>query len=504
MNHITEKNILIVGSGLGGLMCGALLSKEGFRVTVLEKHDRPGGCLQTFRHEGAVYETGFHTLGGFHPDALLPKMLQWLGIWDDLLPHIVPLDPDGFDHVLLGQRTFRLPIGKDRFTDALSRAFPHEADHIRAYMDEVWRICSQIPLYNLEMPDPNGLFGSGMEERSAAAMISQYIRDPELQALLAWSNTLYAGEKDCTPDFVAALVTKMYVEGAVRFRDGTDVLSKALQRVITTSGGQVLPGKEVIGMDVKGRKVEAVRTADGDRFTADTVISSLHPALTTRLLPDGSLSPAYRRRLQSLRNSCSIFTLFIRFRPDTFPYLNHNLYVYGHAADVWDTVLKSPEEAPANMLVITPPRSGGDRWATCMLVHVLMQPEVVEAWQDSRPGRRPDAYTAFKERLSETILNRLEDIFPKIKGTIQHHFAATPLTLQHYLSLYEGAVYGTVHDCRSLYTSFLSTRTKVSNLFLTGQSVRLHGICGVPVTALETCAQLVGMETLLNHIKGTA
>lgn len=500
----TGKDILIIGSGLGGLMCGAILSKEGFRVTVLEKHDRAGGCLQTFRHRDGLFETGFHTLGGFHPGGLVPRMLQWLGVWDRLQPHIVPLDPDGFDHVMLGGRTYRLPTGKDRFVEVLGKAFPHESAHLKAYMDEVWRLCNQIPLYNLEMPDMSGLFGAGMPERTAAGMIGQYVRDPELQALLAWNNTLYAGEKDRTPDFVAALITKMYVEGAVRFRDGTEILSTALQDVISDHGGQVLTGREVTQMEVRDKQVQAVLTADGSRFTADAVISSLHPALTTAMLPEGSLPPAFRNRLQSLRNSCSIFTLFIRFQPGVFPYLNHNLYVYGEGADVWDTALERPGDTPNSMLVITPPRSGSDRFADCMIVHCLMRQEAVEAWRGSEHGRRPAAYDDFKEQLSDAILNRLEVIFPKIKGVIRNHFAATPLTLQHYLSLYEGAVYGTVHDCHNLHASFLSTRTKVSNLFLTGQSVRLHGICGVPVTALETCAQLTGMETLLGHIRETA
>lgn len=68
------KNVIVIGAGLGGLMTGALLSKEGYVVTLLEKNPIIGGGLQCFHRRGVIFETGMHILGGFMPGNNLYKI----------------------------------------------------------------------------------------------------------------------------------------------------------------------------------------------------------------------------------------------------------------------------------------------------------------------------------------------------------------------------------------------------------------------------------------------
>ena len=63
-----EKTAVIVGGGLGGLFTAAILSKEGVKVTVLEKNLNLGGGLQSFKRFGEVYDAGMHILSGMHED----------------------------------------------------------------------------------------------------------------------------------------------------------------------------------------------------------------------------------------------------------------------------------------------------------------------------------------------------------------------------------------------------------------------------------------------------
>ena len=63
--------VVIIGAGMGGLFCGALLAKRGIRVTVLEKNSSIGGGLQTFVRGGETYETGMHVAGGFNEGGIL-------------------------------------------------------------------------------------------------------------------------------------------------------------------------------------------------------------------------------------------------------------------------------------------------------------------------------------------------------------------------------------------------------------------------------------------------
>ena len=86
-----DETVLIIGGGLGGLFTGALLARNGCRVTVLEKNATPGGGLQTFVRGGERFETGMHMLGGFRPGGSIARICHYLGVLDRL--KLRPTDP---------------------------------------------------------------------------------------------------------------------------------------------------------------------------------------------------------------------------------------------------------------------------------------------------------------------------------------------------------------------------------------------------------------------------
>ena len=95
----------------------------------------------------------------------------------------------------------------------------------------------------------------------------------------------------------------------------------------------------------------------------------------------------------------------------------------------------------------------------------------------------------------------MEKIFPDFRSKIDGVFSASPLTIRDFSDVKEGANYGTARDCANMAASLVAVRTKVNNLLLTGQCINLHGILGVPLTAIATCGELVGIEQLLEKIK---
>ena len=96
------KKCVIIGSGLGGLSCGSILSKNGYEVTVLEQGDQPGGCLQCFRRGKAVFETGMHYIGSAASGQTLNTLLRYLDVEPEI--RLSRLDPKGYDVIsLMGQ-----------------------------------------------------------------------------------------------------------------------------------------------------------------------------------------------------------------------------------------------------------------------------------------------------------------------------------------------------------------------------------------------------------------
>ena len=135
-----------------------------------------------------------------------------------------------------------------------------------------------------------------------------------------------------------------------------------------------------------------------------------------------------------------------------------------------------------------------------MTVNCPMPFSAVSQWADSATGHRPSDYVAWKERSLQQVLDKLERACPGIRADIDFCFASTPLTIRDYYGTKEGALYGYNRDCKNMALSQLPVATKVRNLLLTGQNINLHGICGVPLTAIETAEALVGQGVIVRKI----
>ena len=134
---MNKQTVIIIGGGLGGLFTGALLAKEGYQVTVLEKNAVIGGGLQTFSRAGITFETGMHILGGLRPGGAIHKICHYLGI--DVQLQLRDVDHECIDSItyLSDGHTYRIPEGREAFTDYFIREFPHEAEGIRNYVASI-------------------------------------------------------------------------------------------------------------------------------------------------------------------------------------------------------------------------------------------------------------------------------------------------------------------------------------------------------------------------------
>ena len=123
-------DVIIIGSGFGGLVCGHILSKQGKSVLLLERQAQPGGCIQSYRREGLAFDTGLHYVGGLAEGQTMYRLFDMLGLMK--LPWH-RLDPNGFDLVTIGSDTFALAEGYENFVDTLAADFPKEREALQRY-----------------------------------------------------------------------------------------------------------------------------------------------------------------------------------------------------------------------------------------------------------------------------------------------------------------------------------------------------------------------------------
>ena len=368
---MAKYDVLIIGSGLGGLECAYILSKEGYSVCLLEKNRQLGGNLQIFVRDRVIFDTGVHYIGGLDKGQNLNQFFTYFGLMDKL--KLKRMDANGFDRITFDNdpKEYRHAMGYENFMENLLQEFPKEKEGLKKYCNKLKEVCEDFPVYRLRAQSFNDLDLNYLDI-GAKSFIESCIDDPKLQNVLAGSNPLYAGYPDRTPLYMHALVVNTYIESAWKCVDGGAQIARLLAKEIKKNGGEIFNYTEVQRLIVKDKKVTAVETTDGRRIEADNFISNIHPAQTMNMIEQGQIRKAYRNRLTSLDNSISVFTLHLVFKPNTFKYLNYNYYHY-RDQDVWRSIYYKKENWPDGYVIFVPAHSKSDEYADSMNIMAYMR-----------------------------------------------------------------------------------------------------------------------------------
>ena len=483
------KTCVIIGGGLGGLVSGALLAKEGYKVTVLEKNAIIGGGLQSFKRHGVSFPTGMHIFGGFQEGGNLRRIFEYLGVMNEI--SLLPTDDLASDVVTVMSEgiTYCLPQGRRSFIAYLSTMFPAEREQIEAYINRLFELSKEEDLFYLRETSEDLLSHSDDFLGSVNQLRDRYLTDPKLKALLGYLNPLFGGDPQTTPAYIHALLSTLHINGTFQFVGESQQLADALAKVIENAGGRVLANEEVVKIEVENHQVSGVLTQKGHLYQADSYISDVHPDVLLRIIDPQAFTTAFKTRIQSVPETMSSFKVFVKFKEKAFPYQNHPRFI-----------LSDNEGWPQSLMFVTPPVEGQGAFAETMVIISPMDFSVVKPWEDTRTGHRGEAYEQWKQKMTDKVLGVMERLCPDFREKVEFVFAASPLTIRDYYGNKEGSNYGFQKDSHNLMLSQMSVATKVKNLFLTGQNVNIHGLCGVSLTAIETAEALVGHNAIVRKI----
>lgn len=490
------KSCIIIGGGIGGLFTGAFLAKNGVKVTVLEKNGIIGGGLQCFKRGGKTFETGMHLVGGLM-EGNLKKICEYLGIFHKLNIHNI--NPGCRDIIRISDKEqYEIPSGRKDFENRLIEYFPHEKEGIKKYVETIFHLTEELPLFSLKPGNPTE--HSQQFLWSIDKLIEFYISDKKLRHLLAYLNPLYSGVKSHTPAYIHALISVLYINGTSRLAGGGQQMADALKEVIEENGGSVAIYREVTKINIDNEKITGLETRYGYDYAADCYVFAAHPYELLKLLPQGSLGKIYEKRLYDIPSTKSVFSLYIDFKPDSFPKIDPTSFYLEDYGDVWVTHRSNKKDWPRNFLYITSPYDTKSKYAETMVVLCLMDWDEVKGWENSIVGQRSDSYYKWKQKCVKKILQKLERCHPDINKAIKATYSASPLTIRDYYHTKEGGIYGYMKDCDNIFLSQLSVNTRLANLYLTGQNVILHGLCGVPLTSIITAEAILGENSILKQL----
>jgi all-trans-retinol 13,14-reductase len=490
-------DIVIIGSGFGGLICGYLLSKNGYRVAVFEKHYQIGGCLQTFERKGVTFDTGMHYVGSLDKDQLLFRIFKYLGLLNDVKTH--RLDTAGFDHILIKDKEYKFAMGFENFADTLSQYFPDERKTIARYVSDLRHFSSVSPITGQGKNFYNEFLSRDSIKTGVGTYFDSLTDNLPLQNVLSATNMLYAGRRNKTPLYIHALISSFYINSAWRIVGGANTIAASLRKSFEGFGGEIFTNSEVTRINCDTKKAISITLNSGEDIESKFFISNTHPENTLRMLDTPLIKRIYRERISDVENTVSNFALYIEFKPNTTPYLNYNIYRYNNQ-DVWDCANYSEKEWPKNYIFMHQVPINNSPFAESGIVIAYMQFNEVAKWSETKIERRGEDYLQFKERKKEVLLQQLENDFPGIRANIKNVYASSPLTLRDYTGTKEGSMYGILKDKNKLEQSFVSHRTKIPNLFFTGQNINSHGILGVGVGAFITSSEFVDLEKDIREI----
>jgi all-trans-retinol 13,14-reductase len=494
-------DIVIIGSGFGGLTCGYILSKNGYKVAIFEKHSQIGGCLQTFERKSITFDTGMHYFGSMEKDQLLYRIFSYLGLLNEV--KVYKLDTEGFDHILLNDKEYRFAMGFRNFADTLAEYFPDDRKTITQYISDLQKFSESSPILGANKLLNNEFFKRETIKTGIGTYLDSLTNNLKLQNVLSATNMLYAGNRDKTPLYIHAFINSFYIQSAWRIIGGANTIANSLRRSIERNGGEVFTGSEVNKIVCDASKATSIILTNGETIDTKYIISNTHPVVTLKMLDTPLIKRVYKERISSVENTVSNFTLYLDFKPDTVPYLNYNFYKYNHG-DVWDCTSYNQNDWPRNYIYMHQVPLKNMAFAESGILISYMQFSDVAKWSETYIEKRGEDYKLFKEAKKEILLQQLDNDFPGIRSNIKNVYTSSPLTLRDYTGTKDGSMYGILKDKNYLEMTFISHRTKVPNLFFTGQNINSHGILGVAVGAFITSSEFVELEKDIKDIFKTS
>ncbi|MCK5808981.1 FAD-dependent oxidoreductase [bacterium] len=464
----TKSDVIVIGSGLGGLTTALELSKKGFKVLVLEQHFQTGGYAHSFQRKNYQFDVSLHHIGGLRPEHSIYKILDSLGVLSKL--EITPKKT--IFSVQLPEFNLTVPNTKDGFKETISSIFPHEKEGIEELFKLLIRLRQEImePWTEEDYHPPENPIVPKYIQSTFGDIVSEFIKDSVLKSLLAQFWTLIGLPPDrVTSTFAVCVFNSYFLEGSFDIKGGGTTLSNAMIERLAEAGSHCFTDAKVATIMLDGnKKAVGVTLADGQEITAPIVISNASPFhLIDELLPSDALKPIFRHRVKAMVPSISFFVTYIGLDchpstlgiPESTFFFNHQsnpemAYQKALQNDITHTdwAMTSYE----NSSIVSHPAHGG----------ILSIVEVTQGkrWIDMSS----EEYKKEKKETADILLDKYNKRFPGLKKHAVIHEFSTPRTMERYTGNTEGAIYGLAQLPEQSNSKRLRNITPIENLYLTG------------------------------------
>jgi len=457
--HKENHPVVVIGSGLGGLVSAAYLSRYGFKVTLVEQHGVPGGYATSFDRGEFTFDVSLHATVAEHG---LPQMiLKDLGVWKDLsvahVPELRRIVTQDFDITLPA----RDPEGVKK---VLSHTFPHEKIGIYNFYTEMEQVIAE--LWHGKKITPSIM--DRLEKITLEQWISHHVTDPGVKHCMAIFSGYYGLNPSQINALFYAIATGEYlVYGGQYYKTRSQDLSDILAAAIEKNNGSIHYNTLVkeITFDNSGA-VSGVVTDGGDILPARAVVANCSiPVLMDRMIPENRMPAVFAEKAAKYQTSLSSFVVWLGLARELSHIKDYEIDIQ-HPENSYDALMGQTGDPAMSNIGVTiydnlfkgyssPGKSTLTIMSLCDYSH----------WKSFETAYFNDdkkAYNLEKERIARAFVQQVEKtLIPGLEKSIRVMEIGTPLTNRFYTRNPKGAIYGFDRNMAPF-----GTKTPIKGLYL--------------------------------------
>ncbi len=509
-----KKDIIVIGSGIGGMASGALFAHKGHRVTVLEQHEKLiGGHGRWLTFQGLKFSMGPQYVWDFNEGELGDRFLEYLNI-KKTNPFLL-MTEDGFEKIFIGHQyfdsnsfycTFKVPLGMDRFRDHLADLFPEEKGNINRLFNDMTGIYNAYKSFFSDNINKEGrvfiatrFLLAGEAPFSLKAKMGKVL----FQSLKDWFDSygissivrriIYGhggifAESESEMSALAFIIgTGNYHKGARYPKKGFHHLFGSMASIIKKNGGSVQTGKKVVRLITGDDIVKRVVCEDGSEYSCDYIFSDISPRRTDALLNKNPAKFEYTP-------SHSIPTICIGFKKGlkAIPEMKGRNYWWQDGNEV---NYHTPDVTrPPSMLFINSPTANGFTASTGKDLDALV------LFCPGNYAQEKTIYDAgaaevkkFKKKLAGDVVEILDrNVFPGIKSKMVFAEVISSIDIEKDTGCEMGSAYGRRMSVKEVLKGTVDDSDSPVNLYNVSSTKNFPGIAEGIFTATFLLEELTG------------
>jgi len=467
---------IIIGSGIGGLTIGSLLSKSK-RVLVLEKNNTSGGYCTNFRRDGFIFESAVQAINGLYKGNPVYEILKKAHALD----RVKIITPKYLYRSIFPEHDITVPQRNiNKYKQKLFSLFPKEKTNISKLFDTMKSIYFEMQHFHKEKNLKKSPLMLKYSKRSLQELMNQYIKDPKLQTIIAqyW---MYRG---LPPSKLSAIVFSYIwydytVNGSYFLKNGMHNLIENLINAIKKNNGTVHHNREVSKLFVDIDTITELELKNSQRYTSDIYVSNIDIFRTFGMVSNGDMKKIdpFLKKLQKNSLSISAFKIYLGLDIDIkkLGITNYEIFV-NPAYDIdlmyWASLENEFSKAPYFITIYSNLSDGFCKKGNSVISIGLLSG--YEFWKNLNRSE----YLKKKEEMANLVLSRCEQVIPGLRKHIKTKIIATPLTMERYTANSNGSVYGWNKKSLIEEIQYMNPTTPIKNLFLSSHWTKMGGGIG--------------------------